>query len=228
VPADESPDLGLAAQALAHFLNEHLPTGCLGAVRPIHPDDDRCLTESEARGLDRAVTAVRRASGAGRDVARMLCRQLGVPVAEIPRTLERYPLWPSGIIGSIAHDREFAGAVVAPSDRLRGIGIDIEPAEPLQPGIGDIVSPPEEMAAFSDIRFGDKALFSIKEAVFKAVYPRDGRFLDFHEVTVARHARTARTNYGRVVHWRVTTLPRVLAIAWCSEEKDLSRADPAR
>jgi 4'-phosphopantetheinyl transferase EntD len=217
-----------AAQALAHFLNKHLPTGCIGAVRPIHPDDERCLTESEARGLDRAVASVRRASGAGRDLARMLCGQLGVPVREIPRTAERYPLWPQGIVGSITHDREFAAAVVAPSDRLRGIGIDIEPAEPLQPGICNIVSPPGEMAAFSDIRFGDKALFSIKEAVFKTVYPRDGRFLDFHEVAVTRHTRTARTNYGRVVHWRVTTLPRVLAIAWCSEEEDASRSDPAR
>lgn len=197
-------------------------------MRPIQPGDERFLTESEARGLDRAVAEVRRASGAGRDLARTLCRQLGVPVTEIPRTAERYPLWPSGVVGSITHDREFAAAVVAPSELLRGIGIDIEPSEPLQPGICDIVSPPEEMAAFSDIRFGDKALFSIKEAVFKAVYPRDGRFLDFHDVAVTRHARTATTNYRRVVHWRFTTLPRVLAIAWCFEEEGVSRPDPVR
>lgn len=224
--AHESSNLVPAAQALTHFLNTHLPTGCVGAVRPINPDDDRCLTEGEARGLERSIPAVRRASGAGRDVARMLCGQLGVPVKEIPRTAERYPLWPSGFVGSISHDRDFAAAVVAPAHRLRGIGIDIEPAEALQPGICDIVSSRVEMSAFSDIPFGDKALFSIKEAVFKAVYPLDGRFLDFHEVAVARPARTAKTGYGRVVHWRVITVPRVLAIAWCLEE-EAPQAGPA-
>lgn len=225
--AHESSNLVPAAQALTHFLSTHLPTGCVGAVRPINPSDDRCLTESEARGLERAIPAVRRASGAGRDVARMLCGQLGIQVAEIPRTTKRYPLWPSDIVGSISHDREFAAAVVAPANRVRGIGIDIEPAEALQPGICDIVSSRVEMSAFSDIPFGDKALFSIKEAVFKAAYPLDGRFLDFHEVAVARPARTAKTNYGRVVHWRVTTAPRVLAIAWCLND-DAPLTDPSK
>ncbi len=201
-------------QALRRFLNEQLPLNCVGAVRPINPGDERLLTPAEAHDLDRAVLAVRRASGAGRDLARMLCGQIGVHVVEIPRSPERYPVWPVGTTGSIAHDAEFAAAVVAPTDQVGGIGIDIEPARHLPPGVREVVGPADELAAFSELPFGDKALFSIKEAVFKAVYPRDGVFLDFHDVAVARDSRIATTIYGRIVYWRILTVPRVLAIAW--------------
>ena len=186
----------------------------MGEVRPINLGDEQLLTSSEAQGLERAVLTVRRATGAGRDIARTLCGQLGVPVAEIPRSPRRYPIWPAGITGSITHDAVFAAAVVAPADRFGGIGVDIEPAEPLAPGIHELVGRAEEWASLSDLAFCDKALFSIKEAVFKAVYPRHGIFLDFHDVTVAFGSRTATVTYGCVVHWRILTVPHVLAIAW--------------
>jgi 4'-phosphopantetheinyl transferase EntD len=135
-------------------------------------------------------------------------------VAEIPRSSRRYPLWPAGITGSITHDSEYAAAVVAPAGLFGGVGIDIEPAVPLAPDIRNLVGQPEEWADFSNFALHDKALFSIKEAVFKAIYPRDGIFLDFHDVTVAFAPRTATISYGGTVHWRILNSPRVLAIAW--------------
>jgi 4'-phosphopantetheinyl transferase EntD len=202
------------AQSLNRFLHEELPAGCIGEVRPIKPGDEQLLAAVEAEGLERAVLSVRRASGAGRDIARRLCGNLGVSVAGIPRSPRRHPIWPDGITGSITHDSEFAAAIVAPADRFGGIGIDIEPAVPLAPEIRNLVGQPEEWAAFSNFALYDKALFSIKEAVFKAVYPRDGIFLDFHDVTVAFAPRTATISYGGTVHWRILNSPRVLAIAW--------------
>lgn len=201
-------------QSLNRFLYKELPAGCIGEVRPIKPGDEQLLAPVEAEGLERAVLSVRRASGAGRDIARSLCAQLGVPVAEIPRSPRRYPIWPAGITGSITHDSEFAAAVVAPADQFGGVGIDIEPPTPLAPDIRELVGQREEWASFSNPAFCDKALFSIKEAVFKAVYPRDGIFLDFHDVTVAFAPRTATISYGGTVHWRILNSPRVLAIAW--------------
>jgi 4'-phosphopantetheinyl transferase EntD len=191
-------------EPLQRFLDENLPTGSAAAVRLIRADDERLLTPLEARGLERAVSRVRRASGAGRDLARTLCGQFGVPVADIPRSSRHDPVWPTGLLGSITHDNEFAAVVVCRSATLQGIGIDLS----------QILGTPEELADFSDLLFGEKVLFSIKEAVFKAVFPRDGIFLEFHNVTVSRASRTASTHYGRVVHWRVLNFPRVLAIAW--------------
>jgi 4'-phosphopantetheinyl transferase EntD len=201
-------------QALRRFLDDQLPAGCIGTVRPIEPGDEQLLAPSEAESVKQAVVSVRRATGAGRDIARALCGRLGVHVSEIPRSPMRYPIWPAGITGSITHDAEFAAAVVAPADRFEGIGVDIEPAAPLTPGIRDLVGRPEEWASFSELAFYDKALFSIKEAVFKTVYPRDGIFLDFHDVVVTLGTRTATVTYGGTVHWRVLTHPRILAIAW--------------
>ncbi|HMJ22086.1 MAG TPA: hypothetical protein VK513_09260, partial [Terriglobales bacterium] len=68
------------AQSLNRFLHEELPAGCIGEVRPIKPGDEQLLAAVEAEGLERAVLSVRRASGAGRDIARSLCGNLGVPV----------------------------------------------------------------------------------------------------------------------------------------------------
>jgi 4'-phosphopantetheinyl transferase EntD len=200
--------------SLNRFLQQELPAGCIGEARPISPGDEQLLAAVEAEGLERAVLPVRRASGAGRDIARALCGRLGVPVAAIPRSPSRYPIWPAGITGSITHDAEFAAAMVAPADRFGGIGIDIEPAVPLAAEIRNLVARPEEWAEFSNSGLYDKALFSIKEAVFKAVYPRDGIFLDFYDVTVAFGPQTATISYGGTAHWRILNSPRVLAIAW--------------
>jgi 4'-phosphopantetheinyl transferase EntD len=202
------------AQSLNRFLQQELPAGCIGEVRRIKPGDEQLLAAVEAEGLERAVLSVSRASGAGRDIARSLCGKLGVPVAGIPRSPRRHPVWPAGITGSITHDSEFAAAIAAPADRFGGVGIDIEPAVPLAPEIRDLVGQPEEWASFSNFALSDKALFSIKEAVFKAVYPRDGIFLDFHDVTVAFGPRTATISYGGTIHWRILNSPRVLAVAW--------------
>jgi 4'-phosphopantetheinyl transferase EntD len=210
----ETDSGGTEAEALNRFLEEHLPPGCLGAVRSILPGDEQCLTSLEGRALEQAVLSVRRASGAGRDLARSLCARIGVPVADIPRSPQRYPLWPTAVTGSIAHDSGFTAAVVAPAQLLAGIGIDIEPAESLSPGIGEMVASAGELASFSSTPFGDKALFSIKEAVFKAVFPHDRIFLDFRDVVVMRESQTATTVNGRVVSWRVVTAPRVVAVAW--------------
>lgn len=202
------------SNTLNDFLETELPSGCIGAVREILPGDEQFLTAVEARAIDRAVLPVKRSSGAGRFLARQLCARSGFPVSEIPRSSLRYPVWPSGLVGSISHDREFAAAVVGLSASVTGIGIDIESKEQLCPEVSRLVASYNELQSFSDIEFGAKAVFSIKEAVFKAVYPNDRIFLEFDDVLIDRRHAVAQTIYGTVVHWRMLTAPRVIAIAW--------------
>jgi 4'-phosphopantetheinyl transferase EntD len=201
-------------QRLNDFLAEALPSGCIGAVREILPGDEQFLTAVEALNLDNAVLRVKRSSGSGRFLARQLCARLGFPVSDIPRSSQRYPVWPAGIVGSISHDRQFAAAALAPASLLMGVGIDIEPAEQVSPGVAALVASADELQSFSHLEFPAKALFAIKEAIFKAAYPKDGIFLDFQDVSIDRNKSVAETNYGRIVHWRLLEAPRVLAIAW--------------
>ena len=209
------PSQSLADTDILHrFLVDELPYGAVGAVRPIKRGDECLLTAVEAEPVRQAIPSVKRASGTGRDLARRLCAQIGTPVMEIPRSPRRFPLWPAGVLGSITHDAQLAAATVAPAERLGGLGIDIEPACHLHSDIRAMIGTPEELANLATISFGAKALFSIKEAVFKAVYPSDQIFLDFPDVSVDLRARTAITQYGRTVQWRVMTVPHVLAIAW--------------
>jgi 4'-phosphopantetheinyl transferase EntD len=199
---------------LEYFLRHELPVGAVGGIRAIEPGDEFLLAPEEIGCLGGAVVSVRRASGAGRSLARELCRRLGVKTNSLPRSRRRFPIWPCGLVGSIAHDREFAAVVAAFKCDVRALGIDIEPSAPLHTEIERLIGSDAELTQFRDSKAGGTILFSLKEAVFKAVYPMDGMMLDFHDVTVYRDSSTALTNYGRVVRWRVLAEPRVLAVAW--------------
>lgn len=179
-------------------------------------EDDAFLTPEEAATLRNSALVVRRASGAARRVARQLTARLGIKIGDIIRDSGGAPRWPEGIVGSLSHDGVIAGAIVAKSGDLGGLGIDVEPPEYLEDGIARLVANYEERKQFDGDPFAEKALFSIKEAVFKAVHPCDHIFLDFLDVRVDRKTQTAETFYGRVVNWRVLTEPHVVSIAWWS------------
>ena len=203
----------VTTEALTRFLADQLPDGCVGAVRPIHEDDDRLLRPLEACGLERAV------AGYGGQAARdgtWRGRSAVVWALTLRRSRVYTDAVPYGRRASSARSHTIGtmpAAAVAREDALSGVGIDIEPSERLPDGIADLVASEEELAAFAGVAFGEKAILSIKEAVYKAVHARDGIFLEFGDVRVCRHLCTATTKYGRVVGWRVTTAPRVLAVA---------------
>ena len=59
--------------------------------------------------------------------------------------------------------------------------------------------------AIADNLLGAKLLFAIKETVYKAAYPLDHEFLDFHGIEVDLAGRLATTRAGRTLalHWCV-------------------------
>lgn len=208
------PPREFAADVLTRRLNDIVPGGVVGGVRRIAPNDDQLLTPAEAAGKDRMVPARRRASGAAREIARAL---LDAAIGARPDILceaSGAPLWPRGIVGSLAHDEAVAAAVLAPAAVLGGLGIDVEAAEPLDAELLSTVANPGERHLSVDEPLRGKVLFCVKEAVFKAVHPHDRRFLDFADITVEAALGVATTSYGRVVRWRAICAPRVLAIAW--------------
>ena len=164
--------------------------------------------------MERAVTAVRRASGAARIVAKALLAELGAPPeVELPRSASRAPPWPPGFVGSLAHDREFAVAAVAPPASILGVGIDVEPRLPLPEELLDMIATPGEREQLKGDLISARLLFCIKEAVFKATNPVDGVFLEHPDVEVSLTSSVALTSSGHRLRLYTMMRPRLIALA---------------
>lgn len=91
---------------------------------------------------------------------------------------DRAPVWPAHITGSITHSTGRAAAIVANKAAWRGLGMDLENMlnrERAERLAGEILTPPEmqRMAAGprDQLAMLVTLTFSVKESVFKALYP---------------------------------------------------------
>jgi 4'-phosphopantetheinyl transferase EntD len=200
--------------ALAAALESLAPSGVLTGHRIIAPGDEGALVDGEACAFKQSASRVRRQSGAARIVARELLLAAGFGARPIPRTSSGPPDWPSGIVGSLAHDDEIAVAAIARADRYAGIGIDVEPALPLPLELVERVATLAERRRYAARVLESRILFAAKEAIYKAQYPRDGAFLDFQDIEVDLELNRGVTRSGRRFAISVTASPRVLALAF--------------
>jgi 4'-phosphopantetheinyl transferase EntD len=192
------PSLQCAIDALA------VP-GLLIGHRVISLGDELALLHEEIASLSFSTIKRRRASGAARRVARELMNSMGFAGLPILRSTFGAPIWPAGVVGSVAHDDRIAVAAVGLRRDLDAVGIDIEPAALLPPDLLELIATPRERRLIADHPLGAKVLFAIKEAVYKAAYPLDHEFLDFHDIEVDLAGRLATTRAGRTLalHWCV-------------------------
>lgn len=194
--------------ALAGLAGPGLVTGC----RRIAPGDAEALWPEEAATLRRAVPGVRAQSGAARIVARGLMARLGQAPAAIPRATGAPPRWPAGLVGSLAHDPDYAVAVLGRAERWRGLGVDLEPALPLPEGVLEEIATPYEIARLDPGGIGGRLVFAVKEALYKAVNPIDGCDLGFHDVEVDLAAGLCRTATGWRLPVACVAAPRICAL----------------
>ena len=124
------------------------------------------------------------------------------------------PAWPTKIVGSLAHDSEIAVAAIGLKHDFAGLGIDVEPADPLPAELIDIVATPPERKRLDADPCHSRLLFAVKEAVYKAVFPLDETFLDYHDVVVDLDAGKAALRNRRIVYIKCVLYPRILALAF--------------
>ena len=195
--------------------NVALP-GMLIGHRLISLGDEHALLAQEAASIVTSVADMRRASGAARIVARELLAQLGYPNVAVPRGASGEPIWPAGVTGSLAHDDRVAVAAVGLLRDVRAVGVDVEPAVPLPPEVLELIATPQELCKIVDDPLRGKLLFAAKEAVYKAVYPLDGIFLDHHDVEVDLASASAVVRQGRVVRFRHCVATHIVVLAFIS------------
>lgn len=128
---------------------------------------------------------------AGRLAAREALRPFGLAGCCVATGAAREPLWPAGLEGSISHS-VFSGegvALCAVRPGKGGLGLDLEAwlaegqARTLWPGIVDEEEWGRLEASVRAVGLsraeGLTLVFSAKESLFKALYPRVGRYFDF-------------------------------------------------
>ena len=140
-------------------------------------DFQRSLVEVPA-SIQRSVAKRQAEFLAGRVCARAALQQLEGSSVIPPIGDDRAPIWPPHISGSITHSTGRAAAIVAHKRDWRGLGMDLEnllDAERAERLAGEILNPPElqRMAAGrrDDLALCVTLTFSVKESLFKALYP---------------------------------------------------------
>lgn len=157
------------------------------------------LYPQEARAVVSARRKRRREFAAGRTAARQALAALGLPPQAIPMAPDRAPVWPAGVTGSISHTDTHCVAVVSVATGLRGLGIDIEPSEPLERALWPEICTMGELDALMQHPAATRgllarALFCAKEAAFKAQYSVSRAVFGFQtlDVTMREQGFTAR------------------------------------
>lgn len=138
----------------------------------------------ERQAIARAVPKRQMEFLAGRIAVRRALARMGRPAEAIAAGRDRAPVWPAGICGSISHAEGLAVAVLA--EAPAEIGVDIEADAALDDALISEICRPEERALVPRLQQGRFArrLFSAKEALYKAQYPKTRLIFGFHALCV--------------------------------------------
>ncbi len=198
------------------------PQGVSLGYRRIEQGDARLLLAEEQRSIVTKALPRRDQSGAARCVARELLAVRGYPDAAIRRSPEGAPLWPHGIVGSLAHDEEVAVAAIGWAADYRALGVDVEPALGLPEEIRALVRHADDRTpSGGDEALMDRLLFCAKEAVYKAVFPLDHVMLNYEDIGVDLVKGRAETKTGRAVQLIAALNSRVWVLACLGQRETL-------
>ncbi|KAB2700215.1 4'-phosphopantetheinyl transferase superfamily protein [Ochrobactrum sp. Kaboul] len=206
-------ETSLLENALNEAMRTIAPKGISTACRIIRDGDETRLLGDEIATLPARNPVRRRASGAARIAARELLKTYDKSDFAILRGASGEPVWPSGIVGSLAHDDDMAVAAVASSAVFLSVGIDVEPAIALPEDIAALVKQPDDRLP-EGTADADRILFCAKEAVYKAAYPLDGVILNYDDIIVDLQQGHARTTTGRNVRVVFCRAPKIVALAY--------------
>ena len=140
------------------------------------------LLPEERSVLARMGDVRRREYSSGRRAARHALEMLDVHGSAV-NARGRMPVWPPGIVGSITHSRSLALAMVGRNRNVAGIGVDLELEQRVTDQLARrvLLKPERERLLEGD---WPTMLFAAKEAVYKAVNPLVGEYLEFTDVEI--------------------------------------------
>ncbi|QLC74373.1 4'-phosphopantetheinyl transferase superfamily protein [Pseudomonas sp. LPB0260] len=161
----------------------HLLSTSFSAERLDGEDFSRCAI-APVRGVAKRQAEYLAGRLCAREALRRLTGQPQVPAVGA----DRAPQWPAGVVGSISHGHGWAAALVAHRSAWRGLGLDIEPplASARAERLAAEILTPTELHRLQSLPAEQRAwrvslTFSLKESLFKALYPLVLRRFYFHD-----------------------------------------------
>jgi len=151
------------------------------------PGDPSLLEPEEALAVANAVPKRVQEFAAGRLCARRALAEFGIVDFPVRAALDRQPIWPEFLVGSITHTQGICAAVLAARTRLAAIGVDTEVTVAVKRELWASICVAAELAWLESLEIAAPAaalIFSAKEAFYKCLYPLWGARLNFHDVRV--------------------------------------------
>ena len=181
------PDFG---SSLANAITDVLATGIAVHSERVSECEGE-LYEEELHSIHNAVQQRIQEFTAGRICARKALLKLNHSPCSIPVGPTREPRWPHSIAGSITHDGDKCVACVANREVTPSLGIDLTAVEPLDRDLIRLICTEEDIKnieIFGESNFEVdpyKLIFTIKESVYKCLFPKVQRIFDFQDVSVS-------------------------------------------
>ena len=128
---------------------------------------------------------------AGRQLARALSDQLGLPPAPLRRGDDRAPVWPNDRTGSLSHCDTLCVAAVGKRSAVQSVGVDVETIGRVEQKLWPTLFTEREANYFRSLATEIVALeatlfFSAKESFYKCQYPLTQEWVGFQDVEVRR------------------------------------------
>lgn len=123
----------------------------------------------------------------GRFCTKLALAQLDIKQFPVLVGEQRQPLWPDNVVGSISHCPGICLAIAAMQSDIAGIGVDIESASEFDSEGLKLICSEAEIAHLQESQnplLGAQIIFSIKESIYKCLFPSYQQWIDFLDVKV--------------------------------------------
>jgi 4'-phosphopantetheinyl transferase EntD len=162
--------------------------------RPSPLETEPLMAEEAAQLGPATIDRRRREFAVGRACARRALQAIGIVGVAISTGVQREPVWPLGVVGSITHCAGYCAAAVALGDHVAGMGIDAEVNVALPQDLVALVCTPAErhwLQSAPDTGIDWPTLiFSAKESIFKAWFPLARQWLGFDDAELTLDPRS--------------------------------------
>lgn len=163
--------------------------GVVVRTAPVDASHLAGLSAREAALVAAAGPKRQREFATARALAREALAALGISGFDLVNGDDRCPIWPEGVSGSVSHSDTRAVVAVARLGEAGTVGVDVEHRAVLDRRLWRMTLLPEEAAYLGGLPEPQAlslalVIFSFKEALYKAQYPRSREYMGFSALRV--------------------------------------------